>query len=55
VAAGATKEDIAEAVFVAMLIAADSQIGWTKAYMENIYDRICEKDGEDDDCCCCSD
>ena len=52
VTAGATKEDIAEAVFVAMFIAAGSQIGWTKAYVENIYERIFEKDEEEEDCCC---
>ena len=56
VAAGATKEDIAEAVSVAMFIAAGSQIGWTKVYGENIYDRIFEKDKEEEDCsCCCGD
>lgn len=53
VAAGATKEDIAEAVFVAVLITVDSQIGWTKASIENIYDRIFEKDKEEEECCCC--
>ena len=40
IAAGATKEEIAEAISVAMFIAAGSQIGWTNIYTENIYDRI---------------
>ena len=54
--AGVTKEDIAEAVSVAMFIAARSQIGWTKVYGENIFDRIFEKDEEEEDCsCCCCD
>jgi len=54
--AGATKEDIAEAVSVAMFIAAGSQIRWTKIYGENIYEKIFEKDKkeeEDCSCCCC--
>ena len=56
VAEGATKEDIAEAVSVAMFIAAGSQIGWTKVYGESIDDRIFEKDKEEEDCsCCCGD
>jgi len=56
VAAGATKEDIAEAVSVAMFIAASSQIEWTKVYGEKIYDRIFEKDKEKEDySCCCGD
>lgn len=55
VAAGAAKEDIAEAISVAMFVAAGSQIGWTKLYGENIYDKIFEtdKDEKEDDCCCC--
>lgn len=52
-AAGATKEEIAEAISVAMFIAAGSQIGWTNIYAENIYDKIFEKDKEKEDCCCC--
>jgi AhpD family alkylhydroperoxidase len=56
VAAGATKEDIVEAISVAMFIDAGSQIGWTKVYGENMYDRIFEKDKEEEDCsCCCGD
>lgn len=58
ITAGATKEEIAEAISVAMFIAAGSQIGWTNIYEENIYDKIFEKDAkeEKDDCnCCCSD
>ncbi|MDQ1251143.1 MAG: hypothetical protein QG646_212 [Euryarchaeota archaeon] len=56
VAAGATKEDIVEAISVAMFIAAGSQIGWTKVYGEDIYNRFFEKDLEEEDCsCCCGD
>lgn len=55
-AAGAAKEEIAEAISVAMFVAAGSQIGWTNIYGENIYDKIFEKDREDKDyCCCCED
>jgi AhpD family alkylhydroperoxidase len=57
VAAGTTKEEIAEAISVAMFIAARSQIGWTNVYIENIYDKIFGKDKEeaakDDECGCC--
>jgi AhpD family alkylhydroperoxidase len=53
IAAGATKEEIAEAISVAMFIAAGSQIGWTNIYAESIYDKIFEKDKEKKDCCCC--
>lgn len=53
IAAGATKEEIAEAISVVMFIAAGSQIGWTNIYAENIYDKIFEKDKEKEDCCCC--
>lgn len=57
VAAGATKEEIAEAISVAMFIAAGSQIGWTNVYIENIYDKIFGKDlkedTKEDDCGCC--
>jgi len=52
-AAGAAKEEIAEAISVAMFVAAGSQIGWTNIYGENIYNKIFEKDREDEDCCCC--
>jgi AhpD family alkylhydroperoxidase len=56
VASGATKEEIAEAISVAMFVAAGSQIGWTNIYGENVYDKIFEKDKEDEDsCCCCED
>ncbi|MCC4765758.1 carboxymuconolactone decarboxylase family protein [Methanosarcina sp. DH1] len=63
IAAGATKEEIAETISVAMFIAAGTQIGWTNIYRENIYDKIFEKDkgeegkdkGEEDCCCCCKD
>lgn len=55
VAAGAAKEEIAEAIAVAMFIAAGSQIGWTNIYGENVYDKIFEtdKDKKEEDCCCC--
>jgi len=43
IAAGATKEEIAEAISVAMFIAAGSQIGWTNIYGENVYDKIFNK------------
>lgn len=56
IVAGVTKEEIAEAVSVAMFIAAGSQIGWTKVYGENIHDRIFKKDKDEEDCsCCCGD
>lgn len=56
ITAGATKEEIAEAISVAMFVAAGSQIGWTNIYGENIYDKIFEKDKEEEDCgCCCGD
>lgn len=53
IAAGATKEEIAEAISVVMFVAAGSQIGWTNIYEESIYDKIFEKDQEKEDCCCC--
>jgi AhpD family alkylhydroperoxidase len=57
IAAGATKEEIAEAISVAMFIAAGSQIGWTNIYGESIYDKIFdnkgeEKAGKEDSCGC---
>ncbi|MDR7665840.1 carboxymuconolactone decarboxylase family protein [Methanosarcina sp. Z-7115] len=56
ITAGATKEEIAEAISVAMFVAAGSQIGWTNIYGENIYDKIFKKDKEEEDCgCCCGD
>ena len=57
ITAGATKEEIADAISVAMFIAAGSQIGWTNIYEENVYDKIFEKDTkEEEDCnCCCGD
>ena len=39
---GATSEQIAEAISVAMLIAAGSQMGWT-----DIYDRVLDTNEED--------
>lgn len=53
VAVGAAKEEIAEAISVAMFVAAGSQIGWTNIYGENVYDKIFEKDKDKEDCCCC--
>lgn len=56
ITAGATKEEIAEAISVAMFVAAGTQIGWTNIYKENLYDRIFEKNKEkkeDDFSCCC--
>lgn len=53
ITAGATKEEIAEAISVAMFVAAGSQIGWTNIYGENIYNKIFEKNKEEKDCCCC--
>jgi alkylhydroperoxidase AhpD family core domain len=56
IAAGVTKEEIAEAISVAMFVAAGSQIGWTNVYVESIYNKIFEnkeKDPEKEDCCCC--
>jgi AhpD family alkylhydroperoxidase len=60
IAAGATKEEIAEAISVVMFVAAGSQIGWTNVYEENIYDKILKNDAKeelkDDVCgCCCKD
>lgn len=56
VTAGATKEEIAEAISVSMFVAAGSQIGWTNIYGENVYDKIFEKDKEEEErCCCCED
>lgn len=46
VAAGATKEEIAEAISVAMFIAGGTQIGWTNIYTENVYDKIFTKKDE---------
>jgi AhpD family alkylhydroperoxidase len=53
ITAGATKEEIAEAISVAMFVAAGSQIGWTNIYEKNIYNKIFEKNKEEKDCCCC--
>lgn len=56
IAAGAAKEEIAEAIAIAMFVAAGSQIGWTNVYGENIYDKIFEKEKtEEESCCCCGD
>jgi AhpD family alkylhydroperoxidase len=56
IAAGAAKEEIAEAIAVAMFVAAGSQIHWTNVYGENIYNKIFEKEKtEEESCCCCED
>jgi AhpD family alkylhydroperoxidase len=53
-AAGAAKEEIAEAISVSMFVAAGSQIGWANVYGENILDKIFVKnEKEEDSCCCC--
>ncbi|WP_292390778.1 carboxymuconolactone decarboxylase family protein [Methanosarcina sp. UBA5] len=52
IAAGATKEEIAEAISVAMFVAAGSQIGWTNVY-DKIFEKGQEKGQEKEDCCCC--
>ncbi len=54
---GASKQEIAEAIAVAMFIAAGSQIGWTNIYGKNVYDSIFqqkepEKPEEKKRCCC---
>jgi len=54
---GASKQEIAEAIAVAMFVAAGSQIGWTNIYGKNIYDSIFEEKGpektpEKKGCCC---
>ena len=57
ISAGATKEEIAEAISVAMFIAAGSQIGWTNIYGESVYDKIFDNKGEEkvgkEDVCGC--
>jgi AhpD family alkylhydroperoxidase len=56
ISAGATKEEIVESISIAMFIAAGSQIGWTKIYEENIYDKIFGKNKDEEACgCCCGD
>jgi len=40
---GANKKEIAEAIAVAMFIAAGSQIGWTNDVPKNVYDLIFEE------------
>ena len=57
IAHGASKKEIAEAIAVAMFIAAGSQLGWTNIYGKNVYDSIFEekepeKPGEKKGCCC---
>lgn len=54
---GASKKEIAEAIAIAMFIAAGSQIGWTNIYTENVYGLVFEekepKGSEMDKGCCC--
>jgi AhpD family alkylhydroperoxidase len=57
IAYGASKKEIAEAIAVAMFIAAGSQLGWTNVYGKNVYDLIFEEDkitkpDEEKGCCC---
>lgn len=54
---GASKTEIAEAIAIAMFIAAGSQIGWTNVYNESVYNSIfednkSEKPNEKKECCC---
>jgi len=54
---GASKKEIAEAIAVAMFIAAGSQLGWTNVYNENVYDTIfdanmSETPDKEKGCCC---
>lgn len=54
---GANKKEIAEAIAVAMFIAAGSQIGWTNEVAKNVYDLIFEEkksegQGTEKGCCC---
>jgi AhpD family alkylhydroperoxidase len=54
---GASKKEIAEAIAVAMFIAAGSQLGWTNIYSENVYGLIFEEKksevlGTEKGCCC---
>jgi AhpD family alkylhydroperoxidase len=57
IAYGASKKEIAEAIAVAMFIAAGSQLGWTNVYGKNVYDSIFEEDkvtnSEKEKGCCC--
>lgn len=54
---GAGKKEIAEAIAVAMFIAAGSQLGWTNIYNENVYDSVFESNKseipEEKKGCCC--
>jgi AhpD family alkylhydroperoxidase len=56
---GASKQEIAESIAIAMFIAAGSQIGWTNVYSKNIYDSIFEdrepEKSEEKKGCCCGD
>ncbi len=54
---GATKKEIAEAIAVAMFIAAGSQLGWTNDIGKSAYelvfeDKKSEKSEEGTGCCC---
>jgi AhpD family alkylhydroperoxidase len=54
---GATKKEIAEAIAVAMFIAAGSQLGWTNNLGKSVYDLIFEdkkpEESEEGKGCCC--
>ncbi len=54
---GANKKEIAEAIAVAMFIAAGSQIGWTNDLGKNVYDLIFEyqksEESQEDKGCGC--
>jgi AhpD family alkylhydroperoxidase len=51
---GANKKEIAEAIAVAMFIAAGSQLGWTNNLGKSAYELIFEDEGlEEGKGCCC--
>ncbi len=54
---GANKKEIAEAIAVAMFIAAGSQVGWTNDLGKNVYDLIFEdqetEESQEDKGCGC--
>lgn len=45
---GASKKEIAEAISVAMFIAAGTQIGWTNDLGKSVYDIIFEDNGSEE-------
>ncbi len=54
IANGANKKEIAEAISVAMMVAAGSQLGWTNSLGKSVYDLIFEdkKPVEGEGCSC---